>query len=51
MCGIAGAISKIDISSDRINQTLGLMKNRGPDGTRSEVITVSYTHLTLPTKA
>ena len=39
MCGIAGAISKIDISSERINQTLGLMKNRGPDGTRSEVIT------------
>ena len=38
MCGIAGAISKIDISSDRINQTLGLMKNRGPDGSRSEVI-------------
>ena len=39
MCGIAGAISKIDISSERINQTLELMKNRGPDGTRSEVIT------------
>ena len=38
MCGIAGAISKIDISSERINQTLGLMKNRGPDGSRSEVI-------------
>ena len=38
MCGIAGAISKIDISSDRINQTLGLMKNRGPDDSRSEVI-------------
>ena len=37
MCGIAGAISKIDISSDRINRTLGLMKNRGPDGSRSEV--------------
>ena len=41
MCGIAGAISKIDISSDRINRTLGLMKNRGPDGSRSEVITFS----------
>ena len=39
MCGIAGAISKIDISSERINRTLGLMKNRGPDGSRSEVIT------------
>ena len=38
MCGIAGAISKIDISSERIDQTLGLMKNRGPDGSRSEVI-------------
>ena len=38
MCGIAGAISKIDISSERINQTLELMKNRGPDGSRSEVI-------------
>ena len=38
MCGIAGAISKIDISSERINQTLGLMKNRGPDDSRSEVI-------------
>ena len=38
MCGIAGVISKIDISPERINQTLGLMKNRGPDGSRSEVI-------------
>ena len=38
MCGIAGAISKIDISSERINQTLELMKNRGPDGSRSEII-------------
>lgn len=31
MCGIAGTIGRDNISSARIQETLGLMKNRGPD--------------------
>ncbi len=31
MCGIAGYIGKRNIDSDNVNNTLGLMKRRGPD--------------------
>jgi asparagine synthase (glutamine-hydrolysing) len=31
MCGISGYIGKLRLGSDKINNTLSLMKNRGPD--------------------
>ena len=36
MCGIAGFFSKNQISDSRINSTLMLMKNRGPDHQESK---------------
>ena len=35
MCGISGFIGNKDISDKSIKKTLGLMKNRGPDFSRS----------------
>ena len=53
MCGIAGLIHRgksADIGS-QMTSMLQALKHRGPDSTGYALYAVSYTHLTLPTKA
>ncbi|MBH67605.1 MAG: asparagine synthase (glutamine-hydrolyzing) [Rhodospirillaceae bacterium] len=47
MCGIAGAIGRLDILPERIKRTLQLMKQRGPDGTNARIISMGNVRVTL----
>ena len=47
MCGIAGAIGKIEISPERLRHTLKLMHHRGPDDIKSEIISIGRHRVSL----
>lgn len=47
MCGIAGAIGRIEISPERLRHTLKLMHHRGPDHFKSEIISIGHHRVSL----
>ena len=51
MCGIAGLFGPNGEDSETAHKMAALLNHRGPDKISSWSESVSYTHLTLPTKA